>query len=138
MSKFKVFSVSMLAVLLLNVALAQSSPLDRRFKGKSGHDINVGVFASMKSDCTPGTLPIVRLTQPPLHGKIVLKKGRLRATNFKQCLATDLPAFVALYRSAADFVGQDILTLEVIGTNGKTQFQRITITVGKGGVDQAI
>ena len=35
------------------------------------------------------------------------------ATNYKQCLALEVPAFVAFYRSRADFVGVDALTLEV-------------------------
>jgi hypothetical protein len=138
MKTFKILLTATFAVLLSGAAIAQSATLDRHFKGKSGRDINVGIFASMKADCTPGTLPIVRLAQSPLHGKIVLKKGKLHATNFKQCLSTDLPAFVALYRSRPGFVGQDVLTLEIINTNGKKQFQRITITVGKGGSETAI
>jgi hypothetical protein len=124
--------------MLSNIALAQSPPLRRQFKGTPGHDVNVGIFASMKSDCTAGKLPVVRLIKPPLHGKIVLNRKRLRVTNFKQCLATDLPAFVALYRSVPDFVGVDQLTLEVISANGKTQFQRITIILSKSGSGQPI
>jgi hypothetical protein len=138
MKILKFLVTATMAVLLSGVACAQSAMLDRHFKGKSGRDINVGIFASMKPDCTPGTLPIVRLAVSPLHGKIVLKKGKLHATNFKQCLSTDLPAFVALYRSVPGFVGQDVLTLEIISTNGKKQFQRITITVGKSGSETAI
>jgi hypothetical protein len=62
----------------------------------------------------------------------------LRATNLKQCLGLELPAFVAIYRSAQDFIGQDIFTLEVIGAEGKSQIQRITLTVMKPGVGQRI
>jgi len=43
----------------------------------------------------------------------------------------DLPAFIAIYRSAQDFIGQDIFMLEVIGAGGKAQLQRITVTVMK-------
>jgi hypothetical protein len=68
---------------------------------------------------------------PPRHGAITVKSGRLRATNFHRCLATDLPAFVAIYRSAQGFVGQDIFTLEVIGAEGKREAQRITVTLVK-------
>jgi hypothetical protein len=41
------------------------------------------------------------------------------------CLALEVPAFVAFYRSRADFVGVDVLTLEVRFPDGKTQVQRI-------------
>jgi hypothetical protein len=47
-------------------------------------------------------------------------------------LALQVPAFVALYRSRADFVGVDALTLEVKFPGGKTEVQRISITVGSG------
>jgi hypothetical protein len=47
------------------------------------------------------------------------------ATNYKQCLALEVPAFVAFYGSRADFVGVDVLTLEVKFPNGKAQVQRI-------------
>ena len=60
------------------------------------------------------------------------------ATVRKQCLGLELPAFVAIYRSAQDFIGQDIFTLEVIGADGKSQIQRITVTVIKPDVSQGI
>jgi hypothetical protein len=37
-----------------------------------------------------------------------------------------------LYRSHADFVGVDVLTLEVKFPDGKTQVERISVTVGTG------
>jgi len=50
----------------------------------------------------------------------------------------ELPAFVAIYRSARDFVGQDRFTLEVVGSNGKTQTQQVTVTVMQAGHGQGI
>jgi hypothetical protein len=50
----------------------------------------------------------------------------------------DLPAFIAIYRSAQDFIGQDLFTLEVIGAEGKSQIQRITVTIMKPAVGQGI
>jgi hypothetical protein len=47
-------------------------------------------------------------------------------------LALEVPAFVAFYRSRADFVGVDVLTLEVRSPDGTTQVQRISVTVGTG------
>ena len=64
--------------------------------------------------------------------------GSLAGHQLKQCLGMELPAFVAFYRSAQDFIGQDIFTLEVIGARGKSQIQRITVTVMKPGADQGI
>ena len=81
---------------------------------------------------------MVRLVTPPAHGNVTVKQGKLRATNLKQCLGTDLPAFVAIYRSVQDFIGQDLFTLEVIGAGGKSQIQRITVTVMKPAAGQGI
>ena len=61
-----------------------------------------------------------------------LKQGKVTATNYKQCLAVEVPAFIAFYRSRADFAGVDVLTLEVKSQGGKTKLQRISVTVGTG------
>ena len=58
-----------------------------------------------------------------------MRQGRLRATNVQQCLGIEVPAFVAIYRSVKDFIGQDSFTVEVTGEGGKRQVQRITVTV---------
>jgi hypothetical protein len=119
-------------------ALGQASTIERQYKTKPETNINVGIFSSIHKDCTAAPLPVIRLIIPPAHGKVTVKQGRLRATNLKQCLGADLPAFVAIYRSAGDFLGQDVFTLEVIGSGGKAQFQRITVTVMKPGAGQGI
>lgn len=93
---------------------------------------------TIRKDCTSGPLPAVRLITPPAHGLVTVKQGRLRATNVKQCLGMELPAFVAFYRSAQDFIGQDNFTLEVTGSEGKTQLQRITVTIAKPTAGQGI
>lgn len=123
---------------LPTAAPGQSQTIERQYKVKPDTNINVGIFTSIHKDCTAAPLPVVRLIMPPAHGKITVKQGRLRATNLKQCLAADLPAFIAIYRSASDFIGQDVFMLEVIGSGGKSQFQRITVTVMKPGSSQGI
>ena len=118
--------------------LAQTPTIERQVKGKPDTNINAGIFATVRRNCTAGPLPVVRLVTPPAHGKVTVKQGRLRATNLKQCLGIELPAFVAIYRSAQDFIGQDIFTIEVIGAEGKSQIQRITVTIMKPGAGQGI
>ncbi|MGA8076391.1 MAG: hypothetical protein WB868_03255 [Xanthobacteraceae bacterium] len=48
----------------------------------------------------------------------------LKATNIKQCLAIDVPAFVAFYRAAAGFSGADEFELEIAFASGHKQIQR--------------
>ena len=120
------------------LAAAQQTAVQREVKGKPDTDINAGIFATIRKDCTAGPLPAVRLVTPPAHGKVTVKQGKLRATNVKNCLGMELPAFVAIYRSARDFIGQDRFTLEVVGSNGKTQVQQVTVTVMQSGHGQGI
>ena len=127
--------VSLLLVVLSTLAIAQtpttSPTVERQIKGKPDTNINAGIFTTIRNDCTAGPLPAVRLATPPAHGKVIIRQGKLRATNMKSCLGLEVPAFVAIYRSARDFVGQDKFTLEVVGSNGKSQIQQITVTVIK-------
>jgi len=118
--------------------LGQAQTIERQVKGKPDTNINAGIFTTLRRDCTAGPLPVVRLVTPPAHGTVTVKQGKLRATNLKQCLGTELPAFIAIYRSAQDFVGQDLFTLEVTGAGGKSQIQRITVTVAKPAAGQGI
>src|SRR5262245_16341629 len=120
------------------IALAQTETVERQVKGKPDTNINAGIFATVRQDCTSGPLPVVRLITPPAHGKVTMKQGRLRATNVKQCLGMEVPAFVAIYRSAKDFIGQDNFTIEVTGAGGKTQLQRIIVTIMGAGAGQGI
>jgi hypothetical protein len=118
--------------------LAQDAIIERQAKGQSGRDIRIAVYASILPDCTAGQLPAVRLKQPPANGTVTVKQGRMRTTNFKQCLAVEVPAFVAFYRSAPGFSGQDSVLIEVVSASGKTQIQRFTVTVEKPAVGQGI
>jgi hypothetical protein len=103
-------------------------PATRNVTGQAGRDIRIGVFASVRPDCTSGPLPIIRLNEEPKHGKVTVREGKLRTTNLQKCLAAEVPAFIVIYRSSPDFEGRDEVALDV-GTGEKRQIQRITITV---------
>src|SRR5215831_15436647 len=113
-------------------ASAQEQTVSRVASGAPNTDIRVGVYVNVRPDCTSGPLPSIQLTSPPENGKVTVKKAQVTATNYKQCLALEVPGFVAFYRSRADFAGVDVLTLEVKFPDGKTQVQRISVTVGAG------
>lgn len=111
-------------------AFGQDNVLERAVKGQTGRDVRLAVYVSIRPDCTAGQLPTVRLAQGPAHGTVTVKQGRMRTTNFKQCLAVEVPAFVAMYRSSSGFTGEDTATLEVV-TGQKKQLQRFKITIEK-------
>lgn len=106
--------------------------VEREFKTRPGQEVRIGVFTNIKPDCTADQLPAVKLGEQPRHGQVTVRQGKVRLTNHRQCLAAEVPAFVAFYRARPDFPGKDVLTLEVRDKNGRLQVQRITITSGAG------
>ncbi len=106
--------------------------VNRTVNGRPDTDIRVGVFVNVKPDCTSGPLPSIRLASPPENGKVTVKQGKVTATNYRQCLALEVPAFIVFYHPRPDFVGLDALTLEVKSPGGKTEVQKVSVTVGSG------
>jgi len=129
------------ALLLLVVSAlpdAYAQTVERTAHGESGKDIQVGVYVNIRPDCTSGPLPTIRLTGPPAHGKVTVKKATLNATNYKQCLALTAPAYAAFYHSDKDFLGTDTVVLEVKYPEGKQETQHIIVTVRSAGARQPI
>jgi len=123
-----VIRIFAILVALNTAAYAQTQSVERTIKAQGGRDVRLGIFASIRPDCTAGSLPTIRLKVPPKHGKVTVKQAKLRTTNFRQCLAVEVPAFIAIYRSVPDYTGDDVVVLEVI-SGAKIQVQRMTIKV---------
>jgi hypothetical protein len=130
------------AILLGLVGLAQAEDVtrtvERTVKSVPNKDTQIGLYVNVLPDCTSGPLPTIRLVTPPVSGKVVVKSAKVKATNYKACLALEVPAYVAFYRSPPDFLGDDVLTLEVKFAGGRTEIQKITVNVTGVGAQQKI
>jgi hypothetical protein len=122
----------------VELAAAQSNSLDRAVKAAPGQNVRVGIYTSIRPDCTSGPLPAIRLAHAPAHGNVSVKRAMLKATNIKQCLAIDVPAFVAFYRAAADFNGADEFELEVTFASGRKELQHFRVSAAGPGAGQRI
>lgn len=111
------------------VAQEQSRTVERTVKSVPNKDTQIGVYINVQSDCTSGPLPTIRLVSPPASGKVVVKSAKIKATNYKACLALEVPAYIAFYKSPADFIGNDVMTIEVKFAGGRTEIQKITVSV---------
>lgn len=121
------------AVGLCTAASAQDRTVERTAKGATNKNIRIGIYVNVLPDCTSAPLPTIRLVKPPEHGKVTVKKAKMNATNYKQCLALQVPALIAFYQSAAGYSGTDSVTLEVKFPHGRTEVQNITVTVTDSG-----
>ena len=122
----------------LAVAMAQTQMVERSVKALPNKDTQIGVYLNVLPDCTSGTLPTIRLANPPVSGKVVVKTAKVKATNYKACLALEVPAYVAFYKSSPEFLGDDVLTIEVKYAGGRTELQKITVNVSGATPQQRI
>ncbi|EKS39416.1 hypothetical protein [Afipia broomeae] len=124
--------VLILAGLGVSAHAQDAQTVERTAKGATAKPIRVGVYLNVQPDCSSGVLPTIRLLSPPANGTVEVKRGKVTATNYKQCLALEVPGYVAFYKSKTDFIGVDVVTLEVKYPNGRTEVQKISVTVGDG------
>lgn len=141
--RFLVVAALLAGSLGVQTAAAQdrAAPLqtvERTVKTLSNKDTQIGLYINVRPDCSSGPLPTIRLASPPASGKVVVKTGKIKATNYKACLALEVPAYIAFYKSPPDFVGSDALTIEVKYSEGRTEIQKITVNVAGPGSQQKI
>lgn len=138
MSRRWLAAVGILCLSIL-VAYAQADRLEREVKAAAGREVRVGIYTNIRPDCTSGPLPAIRLVAAPAHGAVSVKRGTLKATNLKQCLGIEVPAFVAFYRAAEDFNGADEFELEISFAGGRKRLQHFRVDVSsKPGAGQGI
>jgi len=113
----------------------QTNAIERDIKISPGREVRFGIYTSIRSDCSSGPLPSVRLAVSPQHGAVTVRRAMLKATNLKQCLAVEVPALVALYRAAQNFDGVDRFELEIGFSDGRKQLQRFRVSVAKAPAD---
>src|SRR3954452_8232980 len=117
---------------------AQTQTVERPVKAVPNKAPQFGVYLNVLPDCSSGPLPTIRLATPPASGKVVVKTAKVKATNYKACLALEVPAYVAFYKSPPEFLGNDVLTIEVKYPGGRTELQKITVKVVGSGAQQKI
>jgi hypothetical protein len=136
--KRQFLAIFLIALATPSMSQTSATTVERSFKALPNKDTQVGVYLNVREDCTSGPLPTIRLLSPPTSGKVAVKTAKVKATNFKACLALEVPAYVAIYKSAPNFAGADVLTVEVSFPGGRTEIQKITVNVSAAGAQQKI
>jgi hypothetical protein len=111
---FPVFALAVAADWMVAISAHSGfETVERSVKAAPNKETQVGVYLNVLPDCTSGPLPTIRLVSPLTFGKVVIKTAKMKATNYKACLALKVPAYVAFYKSPSDFSGDDGLTLKL-------------------------
>jgi hypothetical protein len=136
--KRQIIAMFLIALATPSVAQSPVPTVERLVKALPNKDTQIGVYLNVRADCTSGPLPTIRLVSPPTSGKVVVKTAKVKATNYKACLALEVPAYIAFYKSAPDFSGADVMSVEVSYPAGRTEIQKITVNVSGAGAQQKI
>jgi len=137
-SQYRLAAAAFLCLSVL-AARAQGNVVEREVKAAPGRDARVGIYTDIRPDCTSGPLPAIRLVTAPAHGAVSVKRGTLKATNLKQCLATEVPALVAVYRAKDGYGGADEFALEIGWASGRKELQHFRVNVSNNpGAGQGI
>jgi hypothetical protein len=132
-------SVTLVAIWMTPMwAQGETKSVERSVRAPPNRDVQIGIYLNVRPDCTSGPLPTIRLASPPSSGKVVVKTAKVKATNYKACLALEVPAYVAFYKSSPDFLGDDVMTIEVKYPEGRIEIQKITVNVSGAGAQQKI
>src|SRR5215470_2279605 len=69
--------VTILALLCARCAYAysQTNSIDREIEVAPGVEVRVGIYTSIRPDCTAGPLPAIRLAIAPEHGTVTVPAG---------------------------------------------------------------
>ena len=129
---------ALVAALTGATTAAVGQAVTRSARGEAGKDIRVGVYINVKQDCSSGPLPTIRLVDRPANGTVTVKSAKINAKNYKQCLALEVPAYVAFYKSEPTFSGIDSFTIEIRYPEGRTETQKLNVTIGAGVKEQKI
>ena len=136
--KRHILAICLIAFAAPSVAQAPIPTVERSFKALPNKATQIGVYLNVRDDCTSGPLPTIRLLSPPASGKVVVKTAKAKATNYKACLALEVPAYIAIYLSPPNFSGADTLTIEVSYPGGRSEIQKITVNVSGAGAQQKV
>ena len=110
--------------------------IERTVAAEAGKAARIGAYINIKPDCSSGALPILRLSEAPQGGRVVIKRAKIRVTNAGACLSAEVPGYVAFYQSRPDFSVADKVAIEIkLPDRDTVRVQKITINVRATGTN---
>ena len=123
-----------LMVLVLSIAWSGDALAQTTYNVVPGHQVRVLWAYSLNPDCTSLGQVVVRMTQPPQHGRVTTRSGRSFPTfassnSHSVCNTRRVPGVEAYYQPAAGYAGSDAVSFEVMFPSGNYQQSTANIQV---------
>lgn len=123
------------AILCLSsvACLAQTNTVYRTADAAPGKTLRLGLYGSVKKDCSVGPLPEVKVLTPPKHGSLAVRSGRVKASRVRNCSNLEAPVQGVFYQPARGYTGPDEIRYEVKSAEGGVQAHTVKINVTEQG-----
>ena len=109
--------------------LAQTNTAYRSTDMVAGKPHRLGVYGNVQKDCTSGPLPTVRVVNPPKHGELNVRSGKLKAGRISRCPKLEATAQGVFYKPNSTYKGADEVSYEVKSASGKVENHTVRIMV---------
>ena len=131
-----------LALILAGAAIASTAALGqtvtRAARGEPGKDIRVGVFVNVKQDCSSGPLPTIRLVEKPANGTVTVKSAQDQREELQAMPRAGGSGLRGVLQVGADLQRRGQLRDRGPYPEGRTEMQKLNVTVGAGQKEQKI
>jgi len=112
-----------------SAALAQASANYTSVEATAEKPVQLSYHASAHKNCTPASMPTVRVITPPKGGMLMVRRGDLTTDKVAGCPSVKTPARAVFYQARAGYTGPDEVKYEVTSENGEVATYDVTITV---------
>ncbi|MFC4172906.1 4-aminobutyrate aminotransferase [Microvirga sp. GCM10011540] len=112
---------------------AQTNSVYRAADAVPGKTLRLGLYGSVKRDCSVGPAPEVRVLTPPKHGSLAVRSGKVKASRVRNCPNLEAPVQGVFYQPARGYTGPDEVRYEVKSAEGTIQAHTVRINVTERG-----
>jgi hypothetical protein len=118
-----------IAAVLLSTVAAHAEKV-----AASGHPLILFSASATNPDCTSLGAVVMRVTQPPEHGRVTIRPAGVFPTfpesNVRSaCNRRRVPGMLATYTSQRGYTGSDYVAIQVLFPNGRESNVRLPIEV---------
>ena len=131
MTRVKLFAkTAMVAAMTAAIALSPAqAQAPKELKTKKGVSVAILNLMNPRSDCKAGPVVLPLLHEKPANGVVQMQIGIADVPASGNCPARKLPTIIVIYTPKADFVGSDMVQIDIESGNRTTTFS-YHVTIG--------